>query len=37
MGKIIKFTHHSDLSNYLFKYDKKTLKEITRKAEKNIK
>ncbi len=32
IGKTVKFTHHSDLSNYLYQYDKKEYNKITKKA-----
>ena len=35
-GRIIKFSHHSDVSNYLYQHDKKALKKINQKAEKMI-
>ena len=31
-GRIIKFSHHSDLSNYLFSNDKQALKQIEKQA-----
>lgn len=36
-GRVIKFSHHSDLSNYLFKNDKVTLNKIVKNAELLIK
>jgi hypothetical protein len=32
-GRLIKFSHHSDLSNYLYENDKKTLRKITKEVE----
>ena len=31
-GKVIRFSHHSDVSNYLFLHDKSKLKEIEKQA-----
>ena len=32
-GKIIKFSHHSDVSNYLFRTNKRELNKILKRAE----
>ncbi len=36
-GKVIKFTYHSDLTNYLYQNDKKSLNEINKIVLKEIK